>query len=156
MPKRLAFPVHRTWEPRPARHVGREADMAADGFGTSGSPAEFDLERLASVSGGDVEFERELAGEYLTQSRQLLLQVAQSIERGDAATLRRDAHTLKGSSLTVGAEGLGAIAAELERKGRAADLSSMAELLARAQASLAATEWRLDDYFGTDTYRKAA
>jgi HPt (histidine-containing phosphotransfer) domain-containing protein len=140
-----------------ARHGrGREADMAAHGHGASGSPMAFDLERLASISGDDAEFERELAGEYLAQTRKLLVQIAQSIESGDAATLRRDAHTLKGSSLTVGAEGLGAMGAELERNAGQADPALLSEVLARAQAGLAAAERLLDEYFGTDAYRKAA
>lgn len=130
--------------------------MATNGSGTGGSPADFDFERLASISGGDAEFERELAGEYLAQSQQLLLQIAQSLEIGDGATLRRAAHTLKGSSLTVGAEALGALGAELERSGAAAGPGSTVEILARAQARLATTEQMLDDYFGTDSYRKAA
>jgi len=130
--------------------------MAANSFGTSGSPADFNFERLASISGGDAEFERELAGEYLAQSRQLLLQIVQSLETGDATTLRRSAHTLKGSSLTVGAEALGAIGAELERSGGPASPASTAEILARGHACLAATEQALDDYFGTNSYRKAA
>ena len=130
--------------------------MAADGSGASGSPAEFDFERLASISGGDADFEREIAGEYLAQSRQLLVQISQAIESGDAATLQRAAHTLKGSSRTVGAEGLGAISAELETNGSLADPATTAELLARAQAGLASTARQLDEYFGTDAYRKAA
>ena len=130
--------------------------METDGPGASGSPVGFDFERLASISGGDVEFEREVAAEYLAQSRQLLVQIAQSIESGDTATLRRAAHTLKGSSLTVGAEGLGAIGAELERNAGRTEPAPMSELLARAQAGLATTERLLDDYFGTDAYRKVA
>jgi len=130
--------------------------MATNGSGTGGSPADFDFERLASISGGDAEFERELAGEYLAQSQQLLVQIAQSLKIGDGATLRRAAHTLKGSSLTVGAEALGALGAELERSGGPASPGSTLEILARAQACLVTTEQVLDDYFGTDSYRDAA
>ena len=104
--------------------------MTVDGFGAGNSPGEspteFDFARLVSISGGDADFEREIAGEYLTQTRQLLVQIAQAITSGDVATLRRAAHTLKGSSRTIGAEGLGEIAAELERLGGPTDMATTA------------------------------
>ena len=130
--------------------------MAVDGFGESGSAAEFDFARLVSISGGDAEFESEIAGEYLAQTRQLLVQLADALGNGDVATLRRAAHTLKGSSLTIGAVTLGAIGVELERSGGPADPTTTTQCLARAQAALAATELLLDDYFGSGAYRKAA
>ncbi len=130
--------------------------MTVDDFGAGSSPAQFDFARLASISSGDAEFEREISGEYLAQSRQLLVQMAQAIASGDVATLRRAAHTLKGSSRTIGAEGLGAISAELERKGGPESPAATTANLARVEAGLAATERALDDYFGTDAYRKAA
>jgi two-component system sensor histidine kinase EvgS len=135
---------------------GREATMARDGSGASGSPAEFDFDRLASISDGDDTFEREIARDYLAQARELVTRMGVSLERGDAPALQRDAHTLKGSSRTIGAEGLGSIGAEIERLAAGPDPTATRAALARGQSCLVATEQRLDDYFGTDDYRKAA
>ena len=121
-----------------------------------GAPAaKFDLARLAEISGGDVEFEQEIAGEYLAQARELCEQAARALETHDAVALSRAAHTLKGSSRTVGAEGVAQLAAELEAS--AADSTqAAASSLARARACLVASERELDRHFGTDRYRKAA
>jgi len=130
--------------------------MARDGFDPSASTAEFDFGRLAEVSGGDREFERELSREYTGQSWVLLAQIAAALERRDGDTLRRSAHTLKGSSRTIGAEGVAVLAALLESIADEPDLSPAPGMLERARRSLTATEQALDRYFGSDEYRRAA
>ena len=130
--------------------------MARDGSGASGSPADFDFDRLASISDGDDSFEREIARDYLIQARELVSRMTVSLDRGDAPALRRDAHKLKGSSRTIGAEGLGAIGADLERLAGGPDLAATSAAIARGQSCLVTTERRLDEYFGSDGYRKAA
>jgi HPt (histidine-containing phosphotransfer) domain-containing protein len=130
--------------------------MTLNGDGARGPAANFDFSRLALISDGDKDFEREIAGEYLGQSRQLLAQISEAIRSGDAPALRQASHTLKGSSRTVGAEGLGELGAELEQIEGQLDPAATAEKLGRAQACLLATERRLDEYFGTDGYRNVA
>lgn len=130
--------------------------MDLDGHGGKISPGAFDFERFTAISGGDAEFERELAGEYLSQSRQLLAQIAEGIERGDIQSIQRASHTLKGSSRTVGADALGQVGAELERTASHASSPVVAALYARAHAYLDSAERALDEYFGSDAYRTAA
>jgi len=130
--------------------------MARDGFDPMASAAAFDFARLAEVSGGDGQFERELSREYIGQSWTLLAQIAGALERRDGGTLRRSAHTLKGSSRTIGAEGVAVVAALLERIADEPDRSPAPGMLERARRSLTATEQVLDRYFGSDEYRRAA
>ncbi len=125
------------------------------GEGDGAQDPRFDLARLAEISGGDAEFEREIAGEFLGQARELFEEAARALETCDAAALRRVAHTLKGSSRTVGADGLARLAAELEELA-AESTQGAAPALARALSCLVSTERELDRYFGTDRYRKAA
>ena len=123
---------------------------------TDGSEAEVDLERLPEISGGDTEFEQELAGEYVNQAAELLQEIGEAAARGDVEAARRAAHTLKGSSQTIGARKVAGVAAEIEQLAAAGDLSAAAAGLDRARASLAAARQILDRYFGSDAYRRAA
>ena len=56
-----------------------------------------------------------------------------AVERGDAATLSRLAHGLKGAGGTVGARGLAVLCAELERADCAADSASALQLVGAIQ-----------------------
>ncbi len=118
--------------------------------------ARFDVGRLTEISDGDRDFELELAGEFVSQARAMFGELTRAHERGDADALRRAALTLKGSSRTVGAEGVADAAAELERSAAEAGMASIAALLARTERLLLATEHALDRHFGTDEYRRAA
>ena len=123
---------------------------------TDGPEAEVDLERLPEISGGDTEFEQELAGEYVNQAAELLQEIGEAAARGDAEPARRGAHTLKGSSQTIGARKVAGVAAEIEQLAAAGDLSAAVARLDRARASLAAARQIFDRYFGSDAYRRAA
>jgi len=130
--------------------------MSRDGGASGGSPAGFDFARLASISDGDAEFEREICGEYLAQARELLTQIAAATAAGDTVALRRAAHTLKGSSRTIGAEAVATVTAEIERDPGGEKYPAGSACLDKLRAGLAAVERTLDGYFGTDAYRKAA
>ena len=60
----------------------------------------------------------ELIGDYLEDGLSRLARLRQAFESGDAATLTLEAHTLKSSSATLGAETLSALAKRLEDLGR--------------------------------------
>ncbi len=55
-------------------------------------------------------------------------------EEGDAPSVERTAHTLKGASGNMGALGMARTCAELEEAGGSGDLSRVPELLARLDA----------------------
>ena len=129
--------------------------MVENGEASGAPEARLDFDRLNLISGGELEFQLEIAGEYLVQAWGLFEEAVRALEKRDAETLRRAAHRLEDSSHTIGAEGVAAIAHELERlSGNSTE--GAAPLVARALACLQATERELDRYFGTGRYRKAA
>lgn len=102
------------------------------------SEAEFDFNVLSDVTGGDTEFERDLLGEYLSGTTGLLERHRALLESGDFEQLQRVAHSLKGSSLTMGATRLGALAKELEQSARVGDLARSTALVEDAVREFAA------------------
>ena len=71
----------------------------------------------------------------------------QAIEKGDARTLERQAHTLKGSSRELGARRMAALCQQLEDIGEAGSTAGTTELVvcleeALAQVGMALTEYR--------------
>ncbi|MDW8051974.1 MAG: Hpt domain-containing protein [Armatimonadota bacterium] len=79
---------------------------------------------LNEITGGDQEFLAELLSDFLAQTPALLSQIEAAIASGDAATLGKVAHALKGSARSVGADEFAAIAFELEQAGKQGDLSN--------------------------------
>jgi len=130
--------------------------MSRDGGRADASAAQFNARQLSEISGGDGEFEREIAREYLMQTAGLIDVMARALLAGDLEALRRAAHTLKGSSRTIGAEGIAVAAAELERTVDGALPTAVATDLAHVRMLLAATELWLDRKFGSDGFRSAA
>jgi HPt (histidine-containing phosphotransfer) domain-containing protein len=89
---------------------------------------------LANV--GDADFVAELAGNFLAEAPVQVAELRRAAERGDAAELRRIAHTLKSNAATFGASGLTEACRTLEH---AADGASdrWADLVERVEAELA-------------------
>lgn len=117
--------------------------------------AQLDLTRLSEISGGEAEFEREIVTEYMEQAWSLFDGATRALVAKDVAELRRAAHTIKGSSRTVGAEGVAGAAAALES---AATTSTRGTppLLGRVYACLVATEREFERYFREARGRDAA
>jgi len=88
---------------------------------------------LNEITGGDAEFIAELLGDFVSQTPELMEQIATAIARGDAATVGTAAHTLKGSARAIGADEFAAIAFELEQAGKQGDLSNAPDALQRLQ-----------------------
>jgi HPt (histidine-containing phosphotransfer) domain-containing protein len=74
-----------------------------------------------------------------TQSDELLAGLAAATAAGDAASVRRLAHLLKGSAGSVGARQLGTRAAELEQCALSGDIDAVRERLVPLPALVAAT-----------------
>lgn len=71
---------------------------------------------------------------YLTAASELLEQLNAAVQTGDAATVRRVAHTLKSSSSSIGAFKFAALCADTEASiepGRSVDFSAVQSLLTR-------------------------
>ena len=141
-PRRLEE-VLRRWAPeRPAHAAPQPAATAATaealrtpaGDAASEFP-DLDPERLQLVTGGEYGLEEELLGIFMESARETLQDLRTAIEAGDARLLRAYAHTLKGSSRTIGAVALGELACELERLGDTNNLASAHGALLSADAA---------------------
>lgn len=66
---------------------------------------------------------REVIGTFLETAPRLLVALRDAAAAGDASGVRRAAHTIKASSLMLGARDLAARCEDLERRGRAGDVS---------------------------------
>jgi HPt (histidine-containing phosphotransfer) domain-containing protein len=74
------------------------------------------LDALLEVAGGDETFVDDLLETYLQQAAVLLLRVHTAVADGDTGALNRHAHTLKGASLNVGANGVARLCRKIENE----------------------------------------
>ncbi|HEY7729331.1 MAG TPA: Hpt domain-containing protein [Gaiellaceae bacterium] len=88
---------------------------------------------LANV--GDADFVGELAGNFLAEAPGQVVELRRAAERGEAAELRRLAHTLKSNAATFGASELAESCRALEHAADGAG-DGWAELVARVEAEL--------------------
>ena len=94
------------------------------------------LAGLRASVGGDDAFVVDLVETYLTDAAAQLAAIDRAVSSGDAESLVRPAHTLKTSSLTIGATRLGELSRALEMTGRSSNLAE-----AQAQATAVHDEW---------------
>ena len=73
---------------------------------------------------GDTELIIELYQLFLEDSKKLIANIAENVERNDAGALRNSAHTLKGSSASVSALVMQDISSKIEKMASANDLSN--------------------------------
>jgi HPt (histidine-containing phosphotransfer) domain-containing protein len=97
------------------------------------------LGELLDTVGGDEAFLAELVGSYLADSPGLFDEMDAAIAGGDAVTLRRAAHTLKSTSVSLGALRLSEMCREIEQA------AIGGELLAARVAGAAAEYERVHD-----------
>ncbi|BCX11414.1 MAG: Hpt domain-containing protein [Thermosynechococcus sp.] len=89
------------------------------------SPIDWDY--LATLSGGDREFELELLQAFVEDAQQRLTALVEAVNQGNVDQIKRDAHHLKGASGNVGISAMQAVAAQLEQ-------STTTETLGQAKA----------------------
>jgi HPt (histidine-containing phosphotransfer) domain-containing protein len=100
--------------------------------------APFDGAALQERVEGDVELLREIIALFLEDSPRLIEDVRAAVAAGDAAGLKRAAHTLKGAAANFGAAPVVAVALELELMGRTGNLSGAAPARDRLEVALCA------------------
>lgn len=88
---------------------------------------------LNEITGGDTDFIAELLSDFVSQTPNLIEQIAAALAGGDTATVGTAAHTLKGSARAIGADEFAAIAFDLEQAGKQGNLSSAPDALQRLQ-----------------------
>ncbi|HET7271607.1 MAG TPA: PAS domain S-box protein, partial [Rubrobacter sp.] len=103
---------------------------------TEQAPLDHDvLVGLRELQGDDeTDIVAELSGMFLDDARSKLEELEEAVEEGDASSVERVAHTLKGSSGNMGARRMAAICAQLEDAGSSGDLSRAPQLLGDLEA----------------------
>jgi PAS domain S-box-containing protein len=109
-----------------------------DRFPTAPATLELDVKLPEQVQAlqqlGNPEVLRRAITAYLTDAPQRLVTIRQALTSGDLSTLKAAAHSLKGSSATLGFVALAACCQELEAIGRTPTPDQTAPLLARVEA----------------------
>ncbi len=125
------------WVPQPdgeGSDPGEQTDGAAAAPG-GGTTDPLDPGVLASLRElGDRELLKELGELFLEDVPPQLEALREAIEGGDASSVQRVAHTLKGSCGNMGATRMSTICAELEDVGRSGELERAPVLVERLEA----------------------
>ncbi len=83
----------------------------------------------------------ELIDNFLTTASERMVTIRSAVEQADASALQTAAHSLKGSSGTLGAAGMAAICGDLEARGR----DGLDGHAAEAQDAMGKLEQELED-----------
>ncbi|MBO0350848.1 response regulator [Phormidium pseudopriestleyi FRX01] len=89
-----------------------------------------DLERLERISQGDSVFRKELLETFIEELQTHLVSL-QSVSVEDLATLKQEAHYIKGASGNVGAQQICSIAAQFERDAKQGKADNLSDLFAQ-------------------------
>lgn len=99
---------------------------------------EWDRNFALEQAGDDEEMLAELLVLFRDSSASDLAQINEGLAAEDAMAVADAAHSIKGASASLGIEGVRKVAADLEQKGRARDLSTGRELAGRLAELLTA------------------
>ncbi|MFA6562013.1 MAG: Hpt domain-containing protein [Verrucomicrobiia bacterium] len=91
------------------------------------------IERLREIGDGDVAFLKDVFSAFESDTAQRLVAMRETLAAGDFTGLKRAAHTIKGSSLNVGASNLTAVSLQLEQLAGSGKLEGAAELICRIE-----------------------
>lgn len=92
------------------------------------------FDRLVEMTGGELDFVDELVDTYIEDGRSQVDGLQAALERGDTEALVRAAHSLKSSSINVGALALGDRCRTLEESARGGSVSGASEQVASIAA----------------------
>jgi CheY-like chemotaxis protein/HPt (histidine-containing phosphotransfer) domain-containing protein len=106
-------------------------------------PPAVDLEALRQITGGDAEFERELADTFVASGDQALADIIAALKTNDYDTVRKRAHALKGASANIHAVTLSTVASNLESAARSQALPAISGLVDELAEKLAAVNAEL-------------
>jgi len=107
------------------------------------APPALDLDALHELTGGDVEFERELIATFISSGDRCLAEIIAALAIQDMETVSRRAHSLKGASANIHALTLSAAASQLEEAARNRSLAETTSLVATLRARLSAVNQQL-------------
>jgi HPt (histidine-containing phosphotransfer) domain-containing protein len=95
------------------------------------------MARLLEITGDDPAFVDELVDTFLDDATTQLAALREAAAAGDAAAAVRPAHSLKSSSVNVGATRLADLARTIEADGRAGDVPDLAARVGELETELA-------------------
>ena len=98
------------------------------------------LAQLGDTFGDEAEFLAEMYGIYVEDAGNRLAELDSALAADDSEKVKSTAHTLKGSSGSVGAERMSALAAELEQVDCAQDRPQVQDLAAALHAEFEAVQ----------------
>ena len=136
-PRELAAALRRSLpetEPQ-VQEVIQEEAVPPPGEAVAAPPV-FDKAGLLERLDGDEDLCRELVGLFLEDYPAHLERLKELAAKGDAESVGRQAHTMKGSAANIGAMALAERAREIEMAGKADNLSGMPSLVERLDAGL--------------------
>jgi two-component system, sensor histidine kinase and response regulator len=102
-----------------------------------------DREALRELTGGDAEFERELADTFVSSGDQCLAEILAALKVSDFDTVRKRAHSLKGASANIHALELSRTASRLENAVRDNSMPAIGGLVTELSEKLAAVNQEL-------------
>jgi two-component system sensor histidine kinase/response regulator len=102
-----------------------------------------DRAALRELTGGDLEFERELADTFVSSGDQCLADIIAALKTSDFDTVRKRAHSLKGASANIHAVGLSKAASKLENAARENSNPDLSGLVSDLGEKLAAVNAEL-------------
>jgi len=102
-----------------------------------------DREALRELTGGDIDFERELAETFVKSGDQCLAEIIAALKASDLDTVRKRAHALKGASANIHAVGLSQAASSLEIAAREKATPNIGGLVEELTEKLAAVNAEL-------------
>ena len=102
-----------------------------------------DLDALRELTGGDLEFERELVETFVNSGDQCLAEIIAALSVSDMETIGKRAHALKGASANIHAHTLTAAASNLENAARRNSVQEVDELVRQLKERLQAVNAQL-------------
>jgi two-component system, sensor histidine kinase and response regulator len=118
-----------------AAEEAEEGRMEA-GTGSGARNDAFDMNTALASAGDNMETLREVAAVFIEQAPLMTEELRAASAAGDAATVHRAAHTLKGSAGIFGAAALVRVAAEVEKRARAGEIAGLQPLEMELEAEV--------------------
>jgi ammonium transporter, Amt family len=109
---------------RTARTHGGTAVPDAEISRSAGSPQSLDIDSLLARCLGNVDLVRRMLDKFKTLSADTLAELTRHVESSNPSEAARISHSLKGAAANMSADGVAAIAAQIEMAGRANDLAA--------------------------------
>ena len=107
----------------------------------------FRVSRLLESCDDDDELARDVVADFLDTAPSLMDRLARAVAGGDAVHARLEAHSLKGSAQTLGAEALAGAGLDMEEAAKHGELSRAPSLLTRIEDEFRRALPALEEYF---------